>query len=182
MLCLMVMKAISLVAWHKGLISIATLIMSFYLYFNGCIRFISSSVSHLCNVSKLVHLPWWIPGPQIAVSTINNPNRNSFNQVEWDIFHLKWGMLTEAYPPLINYIGECLFLFFSWTRLMGLISARSKQTQINNKNNQKTINSRVSTWISNFTHKINAKTPNCICFDAIIPSLSYLLSVSFNNF
>ena len=96
MLHLIAMGAISLVVWLRDLICIVSSIMSFHPFLNDCVASVSSPVGYLHIVSELVHLLWWIPGPQITVSSINNPNWNSFNRVEWDIFNFKGGMLSET--------------------------------------------------------------------------------------
>lgn len=111
MLCLIVMKAISLVVWHKDLVSIVTLIMSFYPSLNGCI----ASMASLHVVSELAHLLWWIPDPQIAVSSINNPNRN------FKMRHVNWNI------SFTNKIcRQVSFYLFPWMDLCALFQPKVK--------------------------------------------------------
>lgn len=81
-------KNLSLLVWHKGLTSITTLSVSFYLILMVILD-VSFPLRSLPIISELAHLLWWIPGPWIAISSVNNLNRNSFNWLEWGIFQLK---------------------------------------------------------------------------------------------
>lgn len=127
---------------------------------------VSFPLSSLPILSELAHLLWWIPGPRIAISSVNNLNRNSFNWLEWGIFQLKvrYINLNISFTDKIHWQVSC----FPQTRLCALFQLKEKR--------KPTILIRESSA----SHK-NTQIANPLCLYSVMPSICWIyFSITFN--